>query len=146
MDPLCNHRFRVVWDDRPVAGVNRVSALRRTTTVVTYRDGLSGQTFKLPGRTDFEPITLERGITNDAAFEEWANQVHRLNDPSEVVDYRKDVLIEVRDEGGSLVRVYRVYRCWVSEYRALPDMDAGASEVAIESIRLEHEGWERISS
>ena len=148
VDPYKNFKFRVKWDGQYVAGVNKVSGLRRTTEVVEHREG--GQpsaSHKSPGQTAFDPITLERGLTHDPAFEEWANLVWRLGAGlgSEVAlaNFRKDILIELYNEAGQLIFLYKVYRCWVSEYRALPCLDANATGVAIESITLVSEGWER---
>ena len=147
-DPYKNFKFRVKWDNRYVAGISRSSALKRSTQVVEYRvgDGASGIR-KLPGATTYAPIVLERGVTHDAEFERWANKV---NDPgaghgaeASLADFRKDISIELLNEAGQVAKVYRVYRCWVSEYQALPDLDANGSAVAIETITLQNEGWER---
>jgi phage tail-like protein len=148
VDPYKNFKFRVKWDGRYVAGVSRISALRRSTEVVEHREGGDPSTSHLsPGRTSYAPIRLERGVTHDAAFEEWANRVWRLGAPagSEVAlaSFRKDIVIELHNEAGQLVLAYKVYRCWVSEYQALPDLQAEANGVLIEAITLEHEGWER---
>ena len=147
-DPYKNFKFRVKWDGRYVAGISKVSALKRTTEVATYRAGGDPSTsHKGPGRTQYEPILLERGITNDTAFEQWANQVWALGAAlgSEVSlsTFRKDVRLELMNEAGQLVIAYNIYRCWVSEYQALPDLDSNAHAVAIEHIKLENEGWER---
>jgi phage tail-like protein len=146
LDPLQNFRFRVMWDGRFVAGISRVSALRRTTEVVTHTEGGSpNQTRKSPGRTQYEAITLERGVTQDAEFEKWAGKVSGFGlEPAGAVEFRKDIVIEVYDEAGQLARSYKVYHCWVSEYQALPELDGGGNGVAIEQIKLEHEGWERV--
>jgi phage tail-like protein len=146
-DPYKNFKFRVKWDGREVAGITRVSGLRRRTDVIEHREGGDPSTSrKSPGRTKYEPIALERGVTHDSAFEDWANKVWRLGASGSEVslkDFRKDVTIELYNEAGQLVIAYRVYRCWVSEFQALPDLDAGVSAVAIQSITLENEGWER---
>jgi phage tail-like protein len=149
-DPYKNFKFRVRWDGKVVAGISSVSPLRRTTEVILYRVG-SGPNLirRLPGRINFEPITLERGVTHDPAFEDWANQVWRLGGlGSEVTlkSFRKDIIIELLNEAGQVAKAYRVYRCWPSEYQALPRLDANAKEVAIERLVLEHEGWERDES
>jgi phage tail-like protein len=147
IDPYKNFKFRVKWDGRYVAGVSKVSALRRTTQVVSHRDGGELSTARLaPGQTHFDPITLERGVTHDTAFEQWANKVWRLNGGSaeaSLKDFRKDLTIELYNESGQLAIAYRVHRAWVSEFQALPELDASASAVAIQSITLQHEGWER---
>ena len=147
-DPYKNFKFRVRWDGRYVAGISKVSALKRTTEVVEHREGgdpSSGR--KSPGRSKFEAITLERGVTHDTNFEQWANKVWNLGSGlgSEVSlkDFRKDLIIEVYNEAGQLALAYKVFRCWVSEYQALPDLDANANAVAIQHIKLENEGWER---
>lgn len=144
-DPYDNFKFRVKWDGRYVAGVNRVSPLRRTTEVIEHRAGGEPSIErKLPGRTKYDPITLERGITSDTAFEDWANSVWKLgSSPEGLHDFRKDIVIDVFDETGAKVLSYFVFRCWVSEYQALPQLDSGANWVTIEHIKLENEGWER---
>lgn len=147
-DPYKSFKFRVKWDGRYVAGVSKISALKRTTEVVEHREGGDpSSSRKSPGRTKYEPITFSRGITHDAAFEQWANQVWRLGaaagSESDLPHFRKDVIIDFFNEAGQKVLSYLVYRCWVSEYQALPDLDAGANAVAIESMTLQNEGWER---
>jgi len=148
VDPYKNYKFRVKWDGRYVAGISRVSALVRTTEVVEHREGGDPSTsHKSPGLTRYEPITLERGVTHDTAFEDWANLVWKLGAGlgAEVAlkEFRKDIIIEFYNEAGQLVLAYKVYRCWVSEYQALPQLDADANAVAIQHIKLENEGWER---
>jgi phage tail-like protein len=150
-DPYKNFKFRVKWDGRYVAGISSVSALRRITEVIAYRVGSEPSLIRqLPGRTKFEPITLERGVTHDTEFEEWANRAWRLGAGlgSEVglANFRKDIIIELLNEAGQIVKVYVVYRCWPSEYQALPQLDANGPEVAIEKLVLQHEGWERDQS
>jgi phage tail-like protein len=145
-DPYKNFKFRVKWDGRYVAGISKVSALKRTTEVVEHREGGDPSTSrKSPGRTKYEAITLERGVTHDIEFESWANKVWNFGSGVEVSlkDFRKDVLIDMFNEAGQLVISYKVYRAWVSEYQALPDLDANANAVAIQHIKLEHEGFER---
>ncbi len=151
VDPYKNYKFRVKWDGRYVAGISRISALLRTTEVVEHREGGDPSTsHKSPGLTRYEPITLERGVTHDTAFEDWANLVWRLGAGlgAEVAlkDFRKDIVIEFYNEAGQLVLAYKIYRCWVSEYQALPELDADANAVAIQHIKLENEGWERDTS
>jgi len=147
-DPYKTFKFRVKWDGRYVAGLNKVGALKRTTTPVTYREGGDPSTErKSPGQTKYDAITLERGVTHDKEFEQWANKVWNfgsgLGSEVSLKDFRKDIIIEVYNEAGQLAIAYKVYRCWVSEYQALPGLDASASAVAIQTIKLENEGWER---
>jgi phage tail-like protein len=147
-DPYKNFKFRVKWDGRYVAGVSKVSALKRTTEVVKHREGGDPSTSrKSPGRNEFEPITLERGVTHDLEFEAWANRVWNfgagLGAEVSLKNFRKDIIIELYNEAGQLVIAYKVFRCWVSEYQAAPDLDANANAVAIQHIKLENEGWER---
>jgi phage tail-like protein len=146
LDPYKNFKFRVKWDGAYVAGISKVSGLKRTTAVVEHREGGDPSTSrKSPGLTQFDPITLERGLTQDLAFANWANKVWALGGNPEVAlaDFRKDIFIDFYNEADQLVISYKVYRCWVSEYQALPDLDANANAVAIEHIKLENEGWER---
>ena len=147
-DPYKNFKFRVKWDGRYVAGVSKVSAMKRTTEVVKHREGGDpSSSRKSPGRTEYEAITLERGVTHDAEFEKWANKVWSLGAGlgSEVSlkDFRKDIIIEMYNEAGQIALAYKVFRCWVSEYQSLPDLDANANAVAIQHLKLEHEGFER---
>jgi phage tail-like protein len=147
-DPYKNFKFRVKWDGRYVAGVSKVGALKRSTEVVEHREGGDPSTSrKSPGRTKYEAITLERGVTHDVEFERWANKVWNygsgLGDEVSLTDFRKDVIVEMYNEAGQLVIAYKIYRAWVSEYQALPDLDANANAIAIQTIKLENEGWER---
>jgi phage tail-like protein len=148
VDPYKNFKFRVKWDGRYVAGVSKVGGLKRTTEVVKHRSGGDPSiTHKSPGRSDYDGVTLERGVTHDVEFEQWANKVWHLHAGlgSEVSlkDFRKNLIIEVYNEAGQAAIAYRLYRCWVSEYSALPDLDANANAVAIQRIKLEIEGFER---
>lgn len=147
-DPYKNFKFRVKWDGRYVAGVSKLSALKRTTEVIEHRSGGDPSSpRKSPGRTKYEPITLERGVTHDPEFEQWANKIWNLGSGlgSEISlkDFRKDIIIEMFNEAGQLAISYKVFRCWVSEFQALPEMDANANAVAIQTLKLENEGWER---
>ena len=147
-DPYKNFKFRVKWDGRYVAGVSKVSALKRSTEVVKHRDGGDpSSSRKSPGRTEYEAITLERGVTHDTEFEKWANKVWNFGSGMgaeiSLKDYRKDIILEMYNEAGQLVLAYRLYRCWVSEFQALPELDANANAVAIQTLKLENEGWER---
>jgi len=147
-DPYKNFKFRVKWDGRYVAGVSKVSALKRTTEVVKHRDGGDPSTSrKSPGRTEFEAVTLERGLTHDAEFAQWAGRIWALHaglgSETSLADFRRDITIELLNEAGQVAQSYRLFRCWVSEYQALPELDANANAVAIEHIKLENEGWER---
>lgn len=147
-DPYKNYKFRVKWDGRYVAGVSKVGALKRTTEVVTHREGGDPSTErKSPGQTKFEAITLERGVTHDTEFEKWANKVWNfgagLGVETSLQDFRKDIILDVYNEAGQLVLAYKIFRCWVSEYQAMPELDASANAVAIQTLKLENEGWER---
>ena len=147
-DPYKSFKFRVKWDGRYVAGISKVGALKRTTDMVEHREGGDpSSTRKSPGRTEYEAITLEAGVTHDTTFENWANAVWSKSGYPEVAhDFRKDVTIEFMDEAGDVALAYRVFRCWVSEYQALPELDANGARVAIQLLRLENEGWERDTS
>jgi len=150
-DPYKNFKFRVRWDGRYVAGVSKVSALKRTTEVVKHRSGGDQSAVRRsPGKTEYEAITLERGVTHDVEFEAWANKVWLSTGGAggevSLADFRKDIVIEVYNEAGQVAIAYKIHRCWVSEYQALPELDANANAVAIQHIKLENEGWERDDS
>ena len=147
-DPYKNFKFRVMWDGKYVAGISKVGALKRTTEVVEHRNGGDPSTgHKSPGRTKYEAISLERGVTHDLEFEAWAKKVWNfggaLGAEVSLKDFRKDLIIELYNEAGQKVIAYKVFRCWVSEFQAQADLDANANAVLIQSIKLENEGWER---
>jgi phage tail-like protein len=147
-DPYKNFKFRLRWDGRVVAGISKVSALKRTTEVVKHREGGDpSSSRKSPGRTEFEAITLERGVTHDKDFELWAGKVWSvgagLGAEVSLKDFRKDLIVDLYNEAGQLAISYKVYRAWVSEYQAQADLDGNANAVLIQHIKLENEGWER---
>lgn len=157
-DPYKNYRFRVKWESAGtatyVAGISKVGGLKRTTEPVPHREGGDASTSrKSPGKTEFEAIILERGVTHDTAFEEWANQVWKYGNwkadgdlggkEMALKNFRKNITIEMYNEAGQLVISYYVFRCWVSEYQALPELDANGNAVAIQTLKLENEGWQR---
>ena len=145
-DPYKNMKFRVKWDGRYVAGVSKVSALKRSTEVVSHRDGGDASTsHHSPSTWKYEPVTLERGVTHDPEFEDWANKVYTVEAGSmfTLKNFRKDITIELLNEQGVVAKAYKVFRCWVSEYQALPELDANGHAVAFEHIVLQNEGWTR---
>jgi phage tail-like protein len=146
VDPYKNFKFRVLWDGKAVLGVSKVGSLKRTTEVVKHRSGgENSYDHKSPGRSSYDAITLERGITHDLEFEKWANLVHSFQgDPvMDLNGYKKDLTLEVMNERGQVALRYHMFNCWVSEFAAVPDLDANANAVAIEHIKVELEGWER---
>ncbi len=147
-DPYKNFKFRIKWGGKYVAGVSKVGALKRTTEAVEHREGGDPSTVrKSPGQSKYEAISIERGVTHDTEFEVWANKVwnHGSGLGSEVslADFRKDIIIEVYNAAGQLAIAYKVFRCWVSEFTAFPELDASGNAVAIQSLTLQNEGWER---
>jgi len=147
-DPYKNFKFRVKWEGKYVAGVSKIGALKRTTEVVKHRSGGDPSSSRnSPGRSEFEALTLERGVTHDVEFERWANKVWNfgsgLGTEVSLKDFRKDVIIEIYNEAGQLAIAYKIFRCWVSEYQPLGELDANANAVLIASLKLENEGWER---
>jgi phage tail-like protein len=149
-DPYKNFKFLVLFQGSsdPIAGLSKMSVLKRTTEVVKHREGGDpSSSRKSPGRTEYDAITLERGVTHDPAFETWANSVWKIGAKLGVEislkDFRRNLIIKVLNEAGQEAITYKVYRCWVSEYQALPEFDANANAVAIQHIKIENEGWER---
>jgi phage tail-like protein len=148
-DPYLGFRFKIKWDGKYVAGLNKCGALKRTTEVTPwYEGGDASGPHQIPGKTKYDPITLEAGVTHDTEFESWANKVNNFQgDPAmSLASFRKDITIEVYNHQGAKVLGYNVYRCWVSEYQALPQLDAGGNAVMITTIKLENEGWVRDTS
>src|SRR5262245_59327813 len=147
-DPYKNFKFRVRWDGKHVAGVSKCSALKRTTEVVKHREGGDpSSSRKSPGRTEYEAITLDRGVTHDKEFEQWANKVWNFRSSLGVEGafkvFRKKIFLDIYEEAGQLAITYKIYRCWVSEFQSLADLDANANAVLIQHIKLENDGWER---
>ncbi|HEV7310310.1 phage tail protein [Ensifer sp.] len=147
-DPYKNFKFRVKWDNRYVAAVSKISGLKRTTEVVKHREGGDpSSSRKSPGRSEFEAVTLERGVTHDPEFEKWANKVWNfgagLGKEVSLKDFRKDLIIEIYNEAGQPALAYKLFRCWVSEFQPISDLDANANAILIQHIKLENEGWER---
>ena len=148
-DPYLGFRFKIKWDGKYVAGLNKCGALKRTTEVTPwYEGGDASGPHQIPGKTKYDPITLEAGVTHDTEFESWANKINNFQgDPAmSLASFRKDITIEVYNHQGAKVLGYNVYRCWVSEYQALPQLDAGGNAVMITTIKLENEGWVRDTS
>jgi phage tail-like protein len=145
-DPYRNFKFKIKWDGQYVAGLSKCSALKKTTEMTEWREGGDPSTSrKLPGKTSYEAITLDTGVTHDTAFEQWANLVNNFQGDAStsLKNFRKDITIDVFNLEGNKVLSYNVYRCWVAEYQALPELDASANAVMIQTIKLENEGWER---
>jgi phage tail-like protein len=145
-DPYKNFKFRVRWDGKVVAGLSKVSLLKQSTEPVTHREGGDPSSARLtPSVWKFEPVTLERGVTHDLEFESWAKLIWNVEGDAVISlkNFRKDIIIELLNEQGNLAKAYKIYRCWVSEYQALPELDANAHVVAIEKLVLQNEGWER---
>jgi phage tail-like protein len=145
-DPYKNFKFRIKWDGRYVAGVSKITALKQSTEPVTHREGGDPSTLRIsPSTWKFEPITLDRGVTHDPEFENWAKKVWSMDGDASISlkDFRKDIIIELLNEQGVVAKAYKVYRCWVSSYQAIPELDANAHAVAIEQMVLQNEGWER---
>jgi phage tail-like protein len=146
VDPYRNFKFKVRIDTKYVAALNKCSALKKTTEKVDwYESGDPSTPHRLPGKTSYDAITLSRGVTHDPDFQEWANLVNNFQGDAamSLKNFRKNLTIEVYNEAGQLAMAFQVFRCWVSEYQALPELDAGANAVMLETIKLENEGWER---
>lgn len=149
VDPYRNFKFRIKFGTEYVAGLSKCSALKKTTEMTEWRSGGDPSTsHKMPGKTSYEAITLEAGLTHDTTFEEWANQVNNFDSDADMSlkDFRRNITIEVLNLQGIPVTAYNVYRCWVSEYQALPELDATGNAVAIQTIKIENEGWRRDDS
>jgi phage tail-like protein len=145
-DPFRTFRFKVKWDGQYVAGLTKMSALKRTTELIEYREaGENITSRKMPGKTSYQAVTLEAGVTYDTAFQDWANLVNDFASHSitSLGDFRKNVTLDIFNEAGIKAISYNLYRCWVSEYQAFPDVDAAANAVAITTIKLEYEWFER---
>lgn len=148
-DPYKNFKFRLKWDGRYVAGLSKMSPLKRTIEPITWREGGDPSRFRVsPSIVKFELLTFERGVTHDLEFETWANLVNSpLGDGGmSLKNFRKDLYVELLNEAGQIAKAWKIYRCWVSEFTALPEMDANGNAMAVESIGVTHEGWERDTS
>ena len=145
-DPYKNYKFRILWDQKPVLGVSKIGSLKQTTEEIKHRaGGEAGVDHNLPDGASYEAITLERGITHDFEFGAWANKVQiSEGDPStDLADFKSELTLEVMNEKGQVAIRYFLHACRVSEFTTLPDLDANTNAVAIETLKLEVEGWER---
>lgn len=146
LEPYKNYKFRLLHNNKVVFGVSKVGALKRTTEVVKHRSG--GQNsfdYKSWGRTTFDGIMLERGVTHDHEFETWANMVASWagDASSNLAEYKRELTLEFLNERGQPAIRYFLHGCWVSEYTAIPELDANGNSVAIESLKIELDGWSR---
>ena len=147
-DPYKNFKFRLKWDGKYVAGVSKCSTLKRTTEVVKHREGGDpSSSRKSPGRTEYEAVTIERGVTHDVEFELWAGKVWQvragLGAEVSLKDFRKDIILEIYNEAGQTAITYNIFRCWVSEFQSVADFDGNANVVLLQHLKLENEGWQR---
>ena len=147
-DPYKSYRFLLYFgkSTTPVAAVSKVTALKRTSDVIEYKEGGNAVILKGLGRMKYDPITAERGITQDTDFANWANAAQVLDQgaaSTSLASLRQEISIVLLNEAAQPVLRYLVHRCWVSEFQALPDLDAGGNAIAIEHIKMENEGWER---
>lgn len=159
-DPYRGFKFRVKWDGKYVAGISKVSGLARTMQVISHREGGDPTTpRRMPGESEYQAVTLERGVTLDIAFQQWANMVWDYHNSTiddqqgatghqnvSLKDFRKDIVLDVFNEAGQKVIAYTIYRCWPSEFIALAELDAAGNAVAIQTLTLQNEGWERDTS
>jgi phage tail-like protein len=146
LDPYRNFRFRVKIGTQYVAGLSKCSSLKKTTEKVDwYESGNPSTPFRLPGKTSYDAITLSAGVTHDTEFERWANQVNNFAGDAamSLKNFRRNITIEVLNDQGGVAISYQVFRCWVSEYVALPEMEAGGNAVMLQTLKLENEGWQR---
>lgn len=149
VDPYRNFKFRIKIDNKYVAGLSKCSPLKKTTEKVDwYESGDPSTPHRLPGKTSYDAITLTAGVTHDTTFEEWANLVNNFEGDASMSlkNFRKDIIIDIFNEGGQLAVSYQVFRCWVSEYQAVAELDASANAVLLQTIKLECEGWKRDSN
>lgn len=145
-DPYHNFKFKIRWDGQYVAGLSKCSALKKTTEATPwYEAGDQSVPRKLPGKTTYDPITLSAGVTHDTTFETWANLINNYEGEAamSLKNFRKDITLEVCNLQGKSVLAYNIFRCWVAEYQAIPELDASGNAVMIQTIKLEHEGWKR---
>lgn len=148
-DPYHNFKFKIKWDGQYVAGLSKCSALKKTTeSTPWYEAGDQSGPHKIPGKTTYDPITLSAGVTHDPIFEAWANLVNNYQGEASMSlkNFRKDITLEVCNLQGKTVLAYNVFRCWVAEYQPIPELDASGNAVMIQTIKLEHEGWNRDTS
>jgi phage tail-like protein len=146
-DPYKSYRFLVFFgtNTNPVAAVSKVTALKRSSDVIEYKEGGYNIILKGLGRTKYDAITLERGVTQDLDFITWADAAQKLDQghpTTSLANLRQEIRLQLLNEEGQAVRGFIIHRCWVSEFQALPDLDAGANAIALEHIKLENEGWE----
>ena len=146
-DPYRKFKFLVKWEGQYVMAVHKVSSITKSIDAIDWRTGGdSNFGAKVPGLTKWEPITLERGLSADAAFQKWMIEVNRYTkaggqENEAVHNFRKNLQIEMYDLQNDLVMTINVYNAWPSKL-TIADFDAKANELAIEHIELQNEGWD----
>jgi phage tail-like protein len=153
LTPYANFRFQILFDTDVVAGVSKVGGLSRTTQVIKHREGADPRAIHLaPGQTEYGPLTFERGVSYDKAFDQWANKTFDYQNSigpapttpnTSLLDFRKTITINIYNEAGQKVLAYIVYNCWVSEFHAMSELDGSGNALVIESITVQNEGWTR---
>lgn len=149
-EPYSTFKFQLLVDGNVVAGLKKCGALKKKTEPIKWRAaGDPSHERILPGGTSYEPIVLEQGLTQDPVFEAWANLVNNIDGDAamSLKSFRKDIVLNVLNLQGQVALSYKIRRAWVSDYQAVPDLDAlTMNAVGIQSITLQHEGWERDTS
>jgi phage tail-like protein len=146
-DPYRKFKFLVKWNNAVVMAVHKVSSITKSIDPIDWRTGGdSNFSAKVPGLTKWEPITLERGLSADTAFQEWMVLVNKytkagLGADEAVHAFRKNLNIEMYSLQNELVMTINVYNAWPSKL-TIADFDAKANELAIEHMELQNEGWD----
>lgn len=152
-NPLLTFKFQVYFiedGDTPIAGVSKMGALKQKTQNVSFRTGghAWNSAAQIPGGVEYEPVAFEQGLgLDDGRFEDWALAANNWKDGQAGHNpeaFRKHIRVDVLNTQGQIKRSYIMADCWVSEYQALPELDANnLNTVGISSFTVQMEGWRR---
>lgn len=174
-DPLRNFKFRVeIQHVQPGYGMMAhlgfmaASGLAATTEPISYREGGDNTTpRKMPGQTDFPPVSLTRGIVGNAKDQsllwQWYREIFFVTQgaqgwASEGNDFRTTVYIRVFDHPvnrgpargdavgmgpifGQVKASWKLFNAWPAAL-AFSDLDAGGNGVLVNNLSLMYEGFD----
>lgn len=137
--PYGKFRYKVEIDGLEAGGFSEASGFDASIDVIEYREGDMVQTpMKLPGLKKYGNITLKQGVADSMVMYEW--MIAGVEGEVE----RKTITITILDETETATASWQVINAWPAKYTA-PDFNATASEIAIETLEIAHEGMTRVS-
>ncbi|MCP4157231.1 MAG: phage tail protein [bacterium] len=141
IDPYRNCRFLLEIDSITQAGFSEVTIPDTAQDPIEYREGNDVPTVhKIPGLIKYGNVTLKWGITDSLDLYKW----RVLVEDGKMKEARRNVAIILRDEEGNDKCRWEFFEAWPTKYDS-PDLNATASEIAIETLEIAHEKMVRKS-